>query len=120
MLKTVLRLNALSCFVFGVLFLAQGGPVAAFLGAAPAWVVQVLGAVLVANAATMAVASARGAPLPCAVRTFALGDFAWVAGTLALVGAGVFVTSPAGTAAALAVAVMVGVFGALQWRLAGL
>jgi hypothetical protein len=118
MLKLVLRLNALSCIFFGVLFLGLGGPVAAFLGEAPVWLVRGLGALLVGNAALMLASSARQTPAETEIRLFALGDLSWVAATLILVGAGLYVTSLGGIVAALAVAAMVGVFGILQWRLA--
>jgi hypothetical protein len=119
MLKLVLRLNALSCIFFGVLFLGLGGPVASFLGEAPVWLVRGLGALLLGNAALMLASSARHFPAGAEIRLFALGDFAWVAGTMILVGTELYVTTTGGIVAALAVAAMVGVFGILQWRLAG-
>jgi len=118
MLKLVLRLNALSCIVFSVLFLGFGATVAAFLGEAPAWLVRGLGVMLLGNAAVMLATAARPAPEAGMVRLFALGDFAWVAGTAALVAAGLFVTTTGGIVAALNTAAMVAVFGILQWHLA--
>ena len=116
-LSTVLRLNALSCLGFGVLFLAVPGPVATGLGTPPAWLVAALGAGLIGNAALLWL-SARGgrAPRRAEGLFFCMGDAAWVVATLALILAGVWIVTPGGRIAALAVAVMVGALGLAQWR----
>lgn len=116
-LATVLRLNALSCLGFGVLFLAAPGPVATGLGTPPTWLIVALGAGLVGNAALLWL-SARGgrAPRRAEVLFFCAGDAAWVVATLALVLAGVWIVTPGGRIAALVVAIMVGALGLAQWR----
>ena len=118
MLKLILRLNALSCLGFGVLFLINAPAVSGFVGSAPDWIIRGLGVVLVGNGAHLVWASIRSAPA-AEIRYFAVGDFAWVATTVALISAGLFITTSAGIVVSLNVAAMVGVFGALQWRLAG-
>jgi hypothetical protein len=118
MITNVLRANAASCLGFGVLFLALPGPVAGFLGTPPAWLVAALGAVLLLNGAHLLWAAKRG-PGRVELLYFALGDAAWVAGTLALIASGTWITTGAGVMAALAVAPPVGLFAVLQWRAAG-
>jgi hypothetical protein len=118
MIANVLRANAASCLGFGALFLALPRPVADFLGTPPAWLVAALGAVLLLNGAHLLWSARRGARR-VELLYFALGDAAWVAGTLALVASGTWITTGAGIAAALAVAAPVGVFAVLQWKAAG-
>jgi hypothetical protein len=116
-LATVLRLNALSCLGFGGLFLAAPGPVAAALGTPPGWVVALLGAGLLGNAVLLWL-SVRGgrAPRRAEVLFFCLGDAGWVAATLGLILAGVWIVTPGGRLAALVVAAMVAALGLAQWR----
>jgi len=116
-LATVLRLNALSCLGFGVLFGLVPGPVAAALGTPPVWLVAALGAGLVGNGALLWL-SVRGgrSPRRAEVLFFSLGDAAWVVGTLALIVAGIWIVTPGGRVAALVVGAMVGALGLAQWR----
>jgi len=116
-LATVLRLNALSCLGFGVMFLVAPGAVATVLGTPPAWLIAALGAGLVSNGALLWL-SVRGgrSPRRAEVLFFSLGDAAWVVGTLALIVAGIWIVTPGGRVAALVVGAMVGALGLAQWR----
>jgi len=116
-LATILRLNALSCLGFGALFLAAPGAVAQALGTPPVWLVAALGAGLLGNALLLWL-SVRGgrAPRRAEVLFFSLGDAGWVMATLALILGGVWIVTPGGRIAALAVAAMVGALGLAQWR----
>ena len=114
-LTTLLRLNALSCLGFGAMFLLAPDRVAAFLGAVPPWFLRALGAGLLGNGLHL-VAAARRSPRGWEIRWFSAGDAAWVALTLGILAAGAWITTPAGQAAAAAVAVGVGSLGALQWQ----
>ena len=116
MLKRVMRLNALSCAAFGALFILFPASVALFLGDPPALLLQGLGLALIVNAAHLIFEAARPRPRRAAVFYFVAGDMLWVIGSLALVAGGLFVTTPRGRLATLAVALMVGVFGLLQAR----
>lgn len=115
-LKTILRLNAASCFGFGALFALAPASVAAFLSDAPApvWLILALGLGLMANGAHLLLAASRAQLRAGEVLHFAIGDFLWVAATLILIVLGVWITTPVGMEAALAAALMVGAFGALQ------
>lgn len=115
-LKTILRLNAASCIGFGALFVAAPTAAAAFLGAPPApdMALWVLGALLIFNGLHLLHASLRANPPKALVLYFSAGDFLWVAGTVVLVAAGVWITTPAGIAAAAAVAAAVGGMGLAQ------
>ncbi|MDZ7829267.1 MAG: hypothetical protein U5K33_07205 [Halofilum sp. (in: g-proteobacteria)] len=117
-LPSILALNATSCVLFGLLFLALPGTVAAFLGTppAPAWLIAAIGAVLLANGAHLAWAARRQRPRRALVLYFSGGDIAWVIATLALIAAGVWINTPGGIAVALIVAMAVGAMGVLQWR----
>lgn len=117
-LASILALNATSCVVFGLLFVALPGAVAAFLGVppAPAWVIATIGALLLVNGAHLAWAARQRAPHRALVLYFCGGDMAWVVATLALIAGGLWITSPGGIAVALIVAAGVGAMGVLQWR----
>ena len=113
----VLQANAASCLGFGALFAALPGPVAEFLGSPPVWLIRVTGAVLLVNGAHLLWTARRG-PGRAALIYFALGDAAWVAATVLLVAGGIWITTPGGILAAVAVALPVGTFGYLQWKAA--
>lgn len=116
-LATVLRLNAASCLGFGLIFLAAPDAVAAFLGKAPVWLIAVLGAGLIGNAALLWISPQRGrSPRRAEVLFFCIGDLAWVVMTLALILSDLWITTPAGKGAALLVAHGVGAMGWTQWR----
>lgn len=116
-LKHVMRLNAVSCLVFGALFALVPGPVAAFLAdhaPAPGWLILAIGLALLLNGVHLAWASRIPVPPKGLVLYFSAGDFAWVIGSLALTASGLWITSTKGLVSALAVAVMVGLFGVAQ------
>ena len=113
-LRMVLRLNASSCILFGLLFLFFGDSVNQFIGNQIDWLMPIVGGVLVINGLHLLIASLRKKPICPEILYFVLGDFAWVIGTIVLVALGVVVTSGMGVAAALGVAVMVGAFGVWQ------
>lgn len=117
-INTILRLNAASCIGFGAMFIALPGTVAAFLASppAPSWLIAALGAVLVVNGIHLLHSARRDPPASGLLLYFSLGDAAWVAGTLLLIVLGLWINSPLGIAAALAVAAGVGAMGWLQYR----
>ena len=118
MLQHVLRANAVSCALFGALFAFVGPAIAEFVGTPPVLMLQVLGAGLLVNAAALAWTSMRVRPDRFSILTFALGDLMWVVATVVILIGGFWITTPSGIAWAVCIAVFVGVFGALQWRLA--
>ena len=118
-LRTVLRLNAASCIGFGLLFLAMPSQLALFLSSqtpAPSLVLQLIGIVLLANGLHLIWTSIQPDPKKALILYFSLGDFLWVAGTLILLIAGLWVTSIAGIAAAIVVALAVGCLGVMQMK----
>ena len=58
-LKRVLRMNAASCITFGLLGLLIPVRISTFLGDPPVWLIQVVGAVLMANGLHLILASQR-------------------------------------------------------------
>ncbi len=116
MLKTVLIANAASCAVFGALFLLKGTAIAAFLGDPPIWLLQVIGAGLMLNAAFLVFTASQTPPGWRSVYLFIAGDAIWVIATINLLTFGIFVTTPSGIWAAIGVAVFVGACGVGQYR----
>lgn len=115
-LRSVLRLNAASCLIFGALFVVADGGVAEFIGAENAQDVFAIGAMLLAFAAGLGFVSAQPNPNRWAVLGFAIGDGLWVVSTCSYMAIGILITTGPGIAAALAVNLMVGTFGVLQFR----
>lgn len=116
-LKNVMRLNATSCLIFGLVFVLMPESVAGFLAQenqAPSLVFTVLGFGLIVNGMHLLWAAARPVPSKLLVLYFSIGDFLWVVLTLGLVLAGVWITAPVGIVVSLLVAVFVGTFGILQ------
>jgi len=119
-LAFALRLNAASCLGFGGLFATRPGMVAASLGAVPPMVVFWIGIALLFNGAHLVLASLRKRPLRAEVLWFALGDIVWWLASLALIAAGIWITSAEGIALAGGVAVFVVGIGATQLFLLGI
>jgi len=110
-LAAVLRLNAASCLSFGALFVTIPNGVSSALGNASPAVFVGLGAGLLVNGAHLLMASVRTRPLRAEILWFSLGDLAWWLATLALIAAGVWITTPTGIALALLVAPCVALLG---------
>lgn len=116
-LKSVMRLNAKSCLIFGLMFVLIPGQVTGFLAQenqAPPLVFIVLGIALFANAAHLVWAATKKVPGGLLVLYFSIGDFFWVLLTILLILTGWWITTPGGIAVSLVVAIMVGTFGFLQ------
>ncbi len=115
-----LRVNAVSCLVYGILFAVWPGPVAATLGDVPPGVILGLGIGLLVNGGHLALAAMRKRLRRAEVLWFALGDMAWWLASLALIAAGIWITMPLGVALAALTAVFVAGIGATQLFLLGL
>jgi len=113
-LQKILLMNAGSCILFGVIFLFFPNQTDQFIGNSIAWLIQLIGAILVFNGLHLIFASKRQKPVCPEVLYFVLGDFLWVLGTLVLIVLGVVITSIQGIVVSLLIAVMVGVFGYMQ------
>lgn len=116
----ILSANAVSCLIFGGLLALSPDAAAAFLSdePAPAVLLRLLGIALIAHAAHLQVAAMRRTPRRGELRYFAVADAAWVAISLGLASAGVWITRPAGVAVALLLAATVALLGLLQWHAA--
>lgn len=118
-LKYVLRANALSCVVFGGIFVLVPATVVNFLSQtnpAPQWLFLALGIGLILNGLHLFWASLRPIHNKILIAYFSLSDFLWVAVSAVLVIAGIWVTNTEGIIATAVVAMMVGFFGFLQFR----
>lgn len=118
-LRTVLFVNAVSCLAFGTLFVLAPQSVGSWLGSTPIGLLQIVGALLIANGAHLVFASMKGTLLPLEVLYFSAGDILWFIGCLALVGANVIVTSGASQVVSMFVSLGVLLLGLAQlWLLA--
>lgn len=116
-LKSVLRMNAASCILFGVLFVFMPSVVADFLSPqfpAPSLLVLALGTGLVANGAHLLWASYQVTLNKPLVYHFSFGDFIWTIVTVVLIASELWITTTAGIATALVIAFFVALFGVLQ------
>lgn len=116
-LKNVLRTNAMSCLVFGLIFLSIPLDIAIFLSnnaPFPEIILQALGAVLIFNGLHLLWASTQDKPNKLLILYFSMGDLLWAAGTAVLLGLGIWITTTAGIIASVLVALMVTLLGILQ------
>lgn len=118
MLRFVLLLNALSCAIFGGLFLKDANAASLFIGNPPILLMQFLGAGLLINALLLIINAIRKQPPRIKIITFAIGDGIWVFATFVLLIIGHWITTPHGISWAIGVAIFVGLCGIAQWRLA--
>ena len=117
MLKSVMLANAVSCTIFGLIFIFQAAATSGFVGDPPVLLLQILGVGLVINAVLLTITAFRNDPRPLDIALFALGDGIWVLATIIMVVLGIWITTTAGISASIAVAAFVGFCGFMQWRL---
>ena len=115
-LPTILRLNAASCLLFGLLFAFAPEWTSTLIGNSAPLVLRVVGLGLILNGVHLLFAARRAKMLCPELLYFVLGDFAWVIGTVVLLILGVGVTTAVGVAAAILVGMMVGSLGFMQFR----
>ena len=116
-LNNIMRANAISCIVFGLVFLLMPINVIVFLGTdsqLPEIVLQILAIGLIANGLHLIYESLAIIPRKAMVYYFSIGDFIWVIGSVVLLFFGNWITTSTGIAATLAVSIMVATFGLLQ------
>lgn len=117
MLKSILRLNATSCLVFGLIFIFVPESVGKFLSnnqQAPSLVFIFLGLGLLANSIHLIWASQQTKLSQNLILYFSSGDFLWVLGTAILIVKGLWITNLRGSIVSILVAIGVGTFGVLQ------
>jgi hypothetical protein len=119
-LKFIMRLNAASCILFGLLFIVLPYAVTMFLGQVPQAIIIALGIGLLVNGAHLVFASRRTKIREAEVIWFSLGDFSWWLATLGLIVANVWITTPLGIAMAVIVATGVAGLGVAQLWILGL
>jgi len=116
-LNNVLKANAISCLLFGLLFLSAPASVSAYLSAVdpvPILILYILGVGLLLNGAHLLWGSRKRVPSKFLIFYFSAGDFVWVLASVGLVISNIWITTTAGIALSLIIALMVGVFGCLQ------
>ena len=113
-LKQVLRINAASCVVFGLLGILAPSTVAGYLGDPPGWLVQVTGAVLTLHGFHLILASLRKILKTWEIIYFSLGDLAWWLVTVFLIAANIWITTTSGTVIMLGIAFAVATLGVVQ------
>ena len=118
-LKRVLRMNAASCITFGLLGLLIPVRISTFLGDPPVWLIQVVGAVLMANGLHLILASQRPVLKKWEIFYFSFGDLAWWLGSTALIAADVWITTTMGAITMFVIAFGVAIMGVTQiWMMA--
>lgn len=115
LLRTVLRLNAISCMSFGIVFLLCSESTAKFLDDFTFVDFRLIGGALFVNGIHLLLGSLRKEMKRLEIAYFILGDLLWVVGSLILIGVGA-IFSVSAVAATLGVTVLVGTLGYLQWR----
>lgn len=116
-LKNILKANAASCIIFGLLFVWAPIEIATYLGGEdpmPELVLLTLGAVLMINGAHLIWASLQEEPNKFLILYFSFGDFLWAIGSAVLLLLGLWITTTIGIIATILIAVMVTLFGVLQ------
>jgi len=116
-LSNVMKANAISCIVFGLIFLSIPSRVIIFLSddiQLPETILLILGIGLIVNGLHLTWASLKPMPSKALVIYFSIGDYIWVLGSISLVQLGVWITTTAGIITAFIVSAMVGLFGILQ------
>ncbi len=119
-LPTVLRLNATSCLLFGLLFTSAPEETSAWLGNSAPDILRWVGVALIFNGLHLLFAARRPRVSCPELVYFVIGDFAWVGATAVLLLLRVGATTPFGIGAAILVAAMVGTFGYWQFSYARL
>lgn len=115
MLKKALIANALSCLLFGILFLAKTDAAYTFIGEPPVMALRILGIGLIINGVHLGYVSSQKQPSRNVIFYFIIGDIIWVLVTLVLLAMGLWITTSLGIIFAIWIAVFVGLCGALQW-----
>jgi hypothetical protein len=113
-LKSLLVIDALTCFVFGLLLVVAAAPLAGLLGL-PQSLLFYAGVVLFPCAALMTLA-AKTLAKPLVAMVIA-GNVAWVVASIALLS--MFEVTTLGVAFVLAQAVAVSALAVLEWRARG-
>ena len=116
MLKSVLAANAMSCLVFGLIFVLVPAGSANFIGDPPELLIRILGLGLLGNAVLLALTAQRRQFRRVDILAFAFGDAIWVIVTILLLVSGIWILTVHGQVAATAVAMFVGACGWLQWK----
>ena len=116
MLKSTLLANAVSCSLFGLIFLFFGPSVSVFIGDPPVWLIQFLGVGLLVNTIHLIWVARSAAPSNNNILYFAVGDAAWVLATVTLLTAELWITTIEGIISSIAVAFIVSILGWLQWQ----
>lgn len=118
-LRVALRLNALSCVLFGIAFVVWPASIAEGLGDVPVTWLYLAGTLLLINGSHLVIASMRSFPSVPEVLYLSTGDILWFYGSLVLVAANTFITTPGGQLMTMIVASVVLVLGLAQiWLLA--
>ncbi|MCG7536523.1 hypothetical protein [Pseudoalteromonas sp. OOF1S-7] len=116
-LNKVMRANAISCLMFGLVFVVGPELTATFLGGdtpPPSLAVLGLGILLILNGLHLLWASALKPSSNYLVYYFSAGDFLWVFASMSLVFTQVWITTTEGIVATVLVAGLVAAFAVLQ------
>ena len=113
----IMRTNALSCILFGLVFLIATEEVIVFLSTnnqMPILILQSLAIVLIINGLNLIYEARKVKPLKLWVLYFSMGDFIWVLASILLLMNEMWITTKNGIIITITISIMVGIFGLLQ------
>ena len=116
-LNMIMRANALSCILFGLIFLITTEDVIVFLSTdnqMPKLILELLGIVLIINGLHLIYEARVVKPNKHWVIYFSIGDFIWTLASIFLILNEVWITSNNGIIMTAIISIMVGIFGILQ------
>lgn len=117
-LKLIMGMNALSCLLFGTIFIFWASPTTLFISGATNfdWLIRIVGFLLILNGLHLISAVVRNKLHKLEVLYFSVGDGIWVLATVIFVTMGWLIVTWKGIICAILIAVMVGMFGLLQFK----
>ena len=115
-LNLLLRINSVSCLLFGLVMLLKTDAVNLLIGTDKTMLMHSIGIILVCNGVLLLVASLRKQIQAHEVMFFVLGDYGWTILTVALISAEAVIIDPVGIRVTFVIALFTAMMGALQFK----
>ena len=113
----IMKANAFSCILFGLIFLMTTEDVILFLSTdnqMPKLILELLGIVLISNGLHLIYEARTIKPKKLWVVYFSMGDFLWVIVSILLILSEMWITTKNGIIMTVVISIIVGTFGLLQ------
>lgn len=118
-LQNIMRANATSCILFGLLFSILPKQVATFLSqqqSVPQLIILIIGLGLIVNGLHLLWTATKEKPNKYWVIYFSVGDFIWVFATISLILSDYWINTTFGITTTLVISAFVGWFGVMQLK----